>query len=147
MKRHPSLAHLSRDHHGALLLARLLQRDAPPYKGLPTDLSGKAAYAIQFYKDELVKHFESEEIALKLVTGIDVQLDKLIAEICLEHQQLNLAFKSISQHTSLPDDLDALGKALELHVRKEERELFPLIENICSDVLMAAIDRSLSPHD
>ena len=147
MKRHPSLAHLSRDHHGALLLARLLQNDAPPYKGLPTDLLGKAAYAIKFYNDELIKHFESEEIALKLVTGIDNQLDKLIAEIFWEHQQLHLSFKSIDQHTNLPEDLDALGKALELHVRKEERQLFPMIENTCSDVLMAAIQLSLSPHD
>jgi iron-sulfur cluster repair protein YtfE (RIC family) len=147
MKRHPSLAHLSRDHHGALLLARLLQKDSSPYKALPHDITGKADYAVQFYNDELIKHFESEEIALKLVTGIDAQLDKLIAEICWEHQQLHLAFKSISQHTNLPEDLDALGKALELHVRKEERELFPLIENTCSEDLMAAINRSLSPHD
>ena len=41
MKRHPTLAHLSREHQGALILAKLLQEDAPDYKGLPTDKNGK----------------------------------------------------------------------------------------------------------
>jgi hypothetical protein len=36
MKRHEALIPLSRDHHGTLILARLLRSDAPPYKGLPT---------------------------------------------------------------------------------------------------------------
>jgi iron-sulfur cluster repair protein YtfE (RIC family) len=42
--------------------------------------------------------------------------------------------------------LDELGKALEVHVRKEERELFPLIQESCSEELMIAIDTSLSSH-
>ena len=69
MKRHPSLAHLSREHHGALILARLLQNNAPAYKSLPTDTAGKAVYALNFYEKELVKHFEAEEKAFTLVTG------------------------------------------------------------------------------
>jgi hypothetical protein len=87
MKRHPSLAHLSREHHGALLLARLLQKDAPAYTGMPTDTTGKAAYASKFYNDELIQHFSSEEAALKIVTGIDGTLDELIATIFKEHQR------------------------------------------------------------
>ena len=42
MIRHSSIVSLSREHHGALILARLLQKDAPPYKNLPKDLKGKA---------------------------------------------------------------------------------------------------------
>jgi len=146
MKRHPALAHLSRDHHGALLLARLLQKDAPAYTGMPTDIAGKAAYALKFYNDELIKHFASEEAALKIVTGINATLDGLIATIFREHQDLHVSFQSIGDHPYLQTHLDELGKALENHVRKEERELFPLIETVSNDKLLETINQLLSPH-
>jgi hemerythrin-like domain-containing protein len=146
MKRHPSLAHLSREHHGALILARLLQKDAPAYKELPSDDEGKAAYALKFYREELVKHFEEEEKALKLVAGINDQLDFLITMIFTEHQELHLQFKSISNHSELKEHLHSIGRMLEAHVRKEERELFPLIQETCSEELMTAIDHTLSPN-
>lgn len=146
MKRHPSLAHLSRDHHGALLLARLLQKDAPAYTGMPSDTTGKAAYALKFYNDELIQHFASEEAALKIVTGIDGTLDELIATIFQEHQHLHASFQSISDHPQLQTQLDELGKALEKHVRKEERELFPMIEANSNEQLLEKINQLLSPH-
>jgi hemerythrin-like domain-containing protein len=146
MKRHPSLAHLSRDHHGALILARLLQKNAPAYKGLPTDVVGKGAYANKFYTEELVKHFSREEKALQLVKEINEPLDKMLQIILKEHVELHAAFHAIINHNDLPTHLDELGKALETHVRKEERELFPLIEESCNEELLAAIDASLSPH-
>ena len=145
MKRHPSLAHLSRDHHGALLLARLLQKDAPPYKGLPLDTAGKAEYALKFYQDDLIKHFDDEERILKLVTGVSADMDLLVETIYSEHQNLHVLFQSIKSNADLATHLDVLGKALELHVRKEERELFPLIQEKCSEELMDAIEKSLAP--
>jgi iron-sulfur cluster repair protein YtfE (RIC family) len=42
--------------------------------------------------------------------------------------------------------LDELGKALEKHVRKEERELFPMIEAKCNEQLLEKINQLLSPH-
>ncbi len=144
MKRHPALAHLSREHHGALILARLLQNNAPAYKGLPADTKGKAEYAVKFYNEELIKHFEEEEKVLQLVKGNNAQLDVLVEAIFREHQELHAAFKSINNHQNFTMHLDDLGKALEVHVRKEERELFPLIQETCSEELMTAIDRSLS---
>ncbi|MBC7511963.1 MAG: hemerythrin domain-containing protein [Ferruginibacter sp.] len=146
MKRHPSLAHLSRKHHGALILARLLQENAPAYNGLPADTAGKAVYALKFYNDELIKHFEEEEKVLYLVTGINGPIDLLIQMIFREHQELHAAFKLVINHTDLSVHLDELGKALEIHIRKEERQLFPLIELSCGEKLLAAIAASLSSH-
>ena len=145
MKRHPSLAHLSREHHGALILARLLQNNAPVYKGLPTDTEGKANYAITCYKEELIKHFEEEEKVLQLTRGIHAPLDLLVQTIFDEHQQLHRLFKSINTQQNVAFLLDELGKALEIHIRKEERQLFPLIEETCSEEVMADIDKLLSP--
>ena len=146
MKRHQSLAHLSREHHGALIVARLLQSDAPAYKSLPADIDGKTLYALKFYKEELIKHFEEEEKVLKLVTGVNAALDLLVDTIFREHQELHVLFKSINNHSRVTAHLDELGKALEIHIRKEERELFPLIEETCTEDLMALIDKSLSSH-
>ena len=144
MKRHSSLVFLSREHHGALILAQLLKRDAPIYKGMPTDTQGKAEYALQFYKEELVMHFEKEEKVLQLVTGINGPLDLLVQTILKEHKELHAAFLSINSQPDLVAYLDILGNALESHVRKEEREVFPCIEKSCSDAQLANIDKYLS---
>ena len=146
MKRHPALTPLSREHHGALILARLLQKDAPVYKGLPTDIQGKAEYAFKFYQEELVKHFEDEERVLKLVTGVKSNLDFMIETIYREHQELHKLFQSIDNHPDLISHLDQIGKTLETHVRKEERELFPLMQETCNEDLMIKVDKSLSPQ-
>ena len=146
MKRHPALIPLSREHHGALILARLLQKDAPVYKGLPTDIQEKAEYAYKFYQEELVKHFEDEERVLKLVTGVDSNLDLMIKTIYSEHQELHKLFQSIDNHPDLTSHLDQIGKTLETHVRKEERELFPLMQETCNEDLMIKVDKSLSPQ-
>lgn len=144
MKRHPSLAHFSRDHHGALLLARLLQKNAPAYKGMPTDLAGKAIYAAQFYTDELVKHFLLEEKVYALVTGVNDALDLLVQTVLRQHCELNVLFAGIGESQDLETALDSIGKALEMHIRKEERELFPLIQESCDAVLMDQIEASLT---
>ena len=146
MKRHPALIPLSREHHGALILARLLQKDAPVYKGLPTDIQGKAEYAYKFYQEELVKHFEDEERVLKLVTGVESNLDLMIKTIYREHQELHKLFQSIDKHPDLTSHLDQIGKTLETHIRKEERELFPLMQETCNEDLMIKVDKSLSPQ-
>ncbi|MFA6945268.1 MAG: hemerythrin domain-containing protein [Pedobacter sp.] len=146
MKRHPSLTPLSREHHGALILARLLQKDAPLYKGLPADDAGKAEYALNFYKDELAGHFMDEEKILPLVKGISSELDRLADSIVEEHEILRLHFGAIPGRTNLEDHLDILGKALESHVRKEERQLFPLIQDSCTEEVLFRIERILSEN-
>jgi hemerythrin-like domain-containing protein len=145
MKRHPSLAHLSRDHHGALLLARLLQGNAPPYKGLPQDTDGKAVYALEYYANELREHFEDEEKVFQRLKGINGSLDAMITAILREHAELHRLFGEVKAHPRPADHLDTVGRALEKHVRREERELFPLIEQVCSDDLLAEINTILSP--
>lgn len=146
MKRHFALAHLSREHHGALVLARLLQEDAPGYKGLPTDTNGKVTYALNFYHSELIKHFKEEEEVLNLVIGINAKLDSLVETIFSEHKDLHILFRALNNPLIENLYIDKLGKKLEAHIRKEERELFPLIQENCSDEMMAEIDKSLTSH-
>jgi iron-sulfur cluster repair protein YtfE (RIC family) len=145
MKRHSSLAILSREHHAALILAQSLKKGAPAYKGLPADLGGKADYATRFYRDELIKHFDEEEqVVIKKIKGINADLDKLASEITEEHKELRSSFESIKNTNDLAPHLDKLGCALEQHIRKEERKFFPLIQESCSEKLLSEIEQALT---
>jgi len=145
MKRHLSIVSLSREHHGALILARLLQKDSPPYKNLPTDVKGKAVYATNKYHTELAGHFLTEEVSLlQKVTGINKTLDILIGEIYAEHKELRSLFELIPVSKNLEEHLNSLGCALEKHIRKEERVLFSLIQDTCNEDLLDDIKNLLS---
>lgn len=130
MKRHNNLIPLSHDHHHGLVLANLIKLNAPAYKGLPNELSGKIEYTKNFFNMELVRHFkEEEEILYPLVKGKSKEIDILFREIFVEHLQIK---KLVEQLDSSPEPdivLDKLGRLLENHIRKEERELFEMIQN------------------
>ena len=140
MKRHESLAPLSREHHDALILVRLLQRNAPLYKNLPTTLEDKTVYALNMYTDHLRAHFVKEEGMLDKIKNIHPEIDRLAAEIFSEHETLTTAFVALRENESPVEALDSLGSALEAHIRKEERVLFPLIQLHCSEELLKAIE-------
>ncbi|MEJ7693103.1 hemerythrin domain-containing protein [Daejeonella sp.] len=144
MKRHAALVPLSRDHHGGLILARLLQKDAPPYKGLPADLPGKADYAVKFYNEELIEHFHSEEKIVPLVKNINPRLDELLGSVLEEHKILHSLFRDLTDHADLASKLDLLGKTLEDHIRKEERQLFPLIQDTVGTETLDKLQHLLS---
>jgi iron-sulfur cluster repair protein YtfE (RIC family) len=140
MKRHEALAPLSREHHGALLLAQLLRKDAPAYKGLPTLPQEKLIYAVNFYKANLLTHFIKEEELLARVKQYHPEIEKLAAEIITEHRQLTNLFNSLGKNKNCINALDELGNALANHIRKEERILFPLIQQYCPEEVLNIIE-------
>lgn len=133
MKRHEALAPLSRDHHGTLILAQLLKKTAPVYKGLPIDLEKKAAYAKHLFEKDIEKHFALEETMLENVTHCHPEIKELGIQVVHEHKQIRALFLSLDNKADLEATLDELGKALEAHIRKEERVLFPLLQQHCSE--------------
>lgn len=147
MKRHPSLAPLSREHHPALLLAQLLKKDAPPYREMPSTPESKAVYAYELFVASLQQHFRKEEQMLEKVKKWNERLGELAAEIAQEHRELEVAFNTIRSSGDLATDLDKLGKKLELHIRKEERVLFPLIEEHCPEDTLAGISTLLQENE
>ncbi len=139
MKRHEALIPLSREHHGTLILARLLRSDAPAYKGLPLESKAKAEYAMKYYREELLQHFEQEEKMIPLLKGINTRLDELLASMKTEHERLHTLFNSINLDFELSPQLDKLGRNLESHVRKEDREIFPLIQECCTEEVLTKL--------
>jgi len=144
MKRHEALAPLSREHHGALILAQLIKRNAPEYKGLPTTISDKAVYALNFYKTELKTHFKKEELLLKKVKDLHLEITKLAAEIVAEHALLKGLFLSLKITFDPEAVLNELGNELDAHIRKEERILFPLIQQHCTEEMLQTIQPLLA---
>ncbi|MBN1301887.1 MAG: hemerythrin domain-containing protein [Melioribacteraceae bacterium] len=134
MKRHKSIIALSQDHHHGLLLAQLIKDGAPEYKGLPKDIKGKTAYALDAWESELKIHFENEEkILFPFVLGREILLDKLISEIKEEHSKIKSLCEDLKTSSNKNDLLNELGLALENHIRKEERILFEKIQEVFDD--------------
>lgn len=143
MKRHEALIPLSRDHHGALILAQLLKKDAPVYKGLPETTEKKASYAISFFETGLMAHFEKEEALFELVKNTHPDIDRLIKELVEEHRTLSAMFGSLRENKDLIYKTNRLGILLADHIRKEERSLFPLLEQYCTEEQLTRAGRLL----
>ncbi|HRI26338.1 MAG TPA: hemerythrin domain-containing protein [Ferruginibacter sp.] len=142
MKRLEALAPLSRDHHQTLILAQLLKKGASAYKGLPVSAKGKITYAQEQFEKEIRNHFIKEEEVLAMATGCHESIHKLATGIKNEHRELAELFHSLG---SAGDEtaMHELGSKLEAHVRKEERELFPLLQQHCSGPMLESIYRLL----
>ncbi len=140
MKRHPALIPLSREHQPALLLAQVLKKDAPAFNGMPQTLEDKAAFALKMYNINLQIHFAKEEEVFSKIKGIHAEIDRLAGEIITEHKQLATAFLALDKTGHTAVELDALGNALDDHIRKEERILFPLMQEYCSEDVLASFD-------
>lgn len=129
MKRHESLIPLSRQHHDALILAQLIKKGAPEYKGLPTELIGKRKYTLEMFRDHLVPHFEAEElILLPFVLGADKEIDELSQKIIDQHKMIADYIEEIRVNNNVEENMDKLGNLLSEHVRLEERKFFQQIQ-------------------
>lgn len=145
MKRHKSLIPLSRQHHDALLLAQLIKKDAPAYKGLPNDIKGKREYTLVRFRDHLVPHFEAEELILiPFILGKHEKIDKLCEQIIFEHQEILVLVEHIRAENNIETNLDKLGNLISLHVRKEERELFEIIQEVFTEEILLKLGNDLT---
>ena len=117
MKRHESLAPLSREHHGALILAQLIKRNAPVYKNLPTTIVDKVEYSIHFFNNELKGHFKKEELLLHEVKEIHPSIATIADEILAEHILLKGLFRSLKDAYDPEAVLNELGNELDARHR------------------------------
>jgi hemerythrin-like domain-containing protein len=129
--RHLSLIPLSQDHHHGLALALRCRKQAlGQLKPMgAAGLRERATEFLQFYRNNLVAHFRAEEEVLfpllrTSLPGNDAMLDELISQ----HEQLRQAAAQLAAGSGLAKSIFDLGDLLERHIRREERELFPLFE-------------------
>lgn len=125
MKRHPILTNLSRDHHFGLITAQYIKKDAPVYRGMPTTPEAKKAYVSAFFDEHLKDHFHREEtILFPFIIQTLPGLAPLVATLKAEHESMAAAIDALQTVADVVSHLDNLGKQMESHIRKEERNLF-----------------------
>jgi len=145
MKRHKSLIRLSKEHHDGLILAQMIKKGAPQYKGMPSDSAGKKEYTINFFYNYLIKHFDDEEnILMKNLQGKDSLLDELFKQMINEHIEIKILIEKIKSEKNYENYLDELGYKLESHIRMEERELFERIQNVIDEKILDALEEKLT---
>ncbi|WP_066186652.1 hemerythrin domain-containing protein [Gracilibacillus timonensis] len=129
MKRHEALNPLSHHHHHTLTQALELQRAGTEksqkgYTELLRDLIG-------FWERDGNNHFRDEEevlIPLYLEHADSIEMD-LVKEILYQHAQIRSSIQHLREDRQTSyKEMNELGELLNNHVRLEERQLFPLIE-------------------
>ena len=134
MKRHQALIKLSKDHYHGLVLAQMIKKGAPQYKGMPGTLEGKVEYTLTFWERELTNHFtEEENILLPFIINKNSHLDLLLNKMIDEHKQIKKLIEKLKLGNNEESVLNDLGFLLERHIRMEEREMFETIQNILSE--------------
>jgi hemerythrin-like domain-containing protein len=150
MKRHPAFIPLSHDHHRTLILAQSIKKGAPPFRGMAVTDEGKRKEMILHYDEHLKDHFRKEEKVFGECNGISPTTDQLISGIVEEHRSIESLIHDLSENftaqkdeTELVNTLDALGFLLEKHIRKEERELFPMLQENLDETTLQKIAADL----
>jgi hemerythrin-like domain-containing protein len=129
--RHPSLIPLSQDHHHGLALALRCRKQAlGQIKPMGTEgLRERAKEFMVFYGAHLVPHFQAEEAVLfPLLRSAVPASEDMIEELVRDHGRIRQAIPQLESGTGLAKLIFELGDLLERHIRREERELFPLFE-------------------
>ncbi|HYV90364.1 MAG TPA: hemerythrin domain-containing protein [Chitinophagales bacterium] len=143
MKRHPAFTPLSRDHHRTLLLAQSIKKGAPQFRGMATTDEGKRDEIIHHYEEHLKDHFRREEKVFADCRNISPQTDELITEIIEEHRKIEELVHDLIEGKEITGTLNALGFLLEKHIRKEERQLFELLQEKLSEEKLNRIAAAL----
>jgi len=120
-----------------LMLAQLLKSNAPPYKGLPTDAAGKIAYAKGLWKKLIREHFRVEETLISdFVSDLGSEdLSAMWDTLAQEHRALQEQVEALDEVNPNAAAMDALGFALEKHIRTEERVFFQKLQEVAGDEL------------
>lgn len=115
MKRHKALEPFSRDHYGGLVVARHLKEKPGPES---------IAELMQVWNGEMEDHFREEELTLGPLAPPD-----MTARLYRDHEDIRALVATAAAHRLSESDTVELGHRIHDHIRWEERELFPMLEN------------------
>lgn len=129
LKRHITLQPLSRHHMIGLHLALKLKRVGTPESKLT--INQVISEVQDFWQPDGQNHFrEEEEILLPAYYESNDINNPEIITMLLEHVKIRSGIEKllrIKEQFSI-EDMHTLGSLLEIHIRREERVIFPMIE-------------------
>lgn len=118
MKRHLVFEELSKDHQQFLLLCWKIRQGIK--KGIATERIEK--YLTYSFHQILLPHFEYEENLVFTLLG---EHHPFVSDALQEHEVLKELIESGFTDTN---DLEKFCSILEIHIRREERQIYPEIE-------------------
>ncbi|MFD1630222.1 hemerythrin domain-containing protein [Pseudopedobacter beijingensis] len=134
IKRSNFLIQLSRDHHLSLLFCWKIK------EGLKRDISPILKdYVHFFWKGHMLDHFKQEEILL-----YNNCLDQLCKDAVNQHDIITEIIRQIHQDENPKSSLfQSLIDQVNLHIRFEERQVFPHLEKSLSTAELRLIEKIL----
>jgi len=137
IKRNENILNLSKEHHFSLLFCWKIRQ------GLKagTDSSRIIKYVQYFKTNFLLPHFGEEENFLFSALN-DEQVEKALEQ----HKEIKNLLDELLNNAeyNAKKQLETLANLVDDHVRYEERELFPHIENSLTDEQLEAIGKKLN---
>ena len=141
-RRHDSLIPLSREHQYGLMLCLRIHRGLIEHDADKDWLQMKAGVAVRFFEGELLTHFQAEEEFLFPAMRDLLDAMPIIGELLAEHEKMRRLIDQLRQSEagSLASTLKEFADTLEAHIRKEERELFPIYEQQASPETISRVE-------
>lgn len=133
MKRNENIVLLSRDHHSGLLCSWKIRQ------GLNKEIEFNRIkkYILYFFEHHLEDHFkEEEEILCRHLE------DEYTERIRSEHHQIKILISQI-ETSEEPHLFSEFADLLEQHIRFEERNWFPHLEEKLSSLILNKIGKEL----
>jgi iron-sulfur cluster repair protein YtfE (RIC family) len=133
-RRHDALIPLTHDHHHALAQTRRLKNAA---KGDGRDLPGQSQAFLDFFHAETVSHFREEEEVVFPLAVEDGRARELLVRALMEHLQIHALVSrlevEVRESRVTAESASEIATALEAHIRFEEGEVFPLLEEVVAE--------------
>jgi len=136
LKRHKALVPLSHDHHHGLALCFKIRTGLK--KGVETERVKD--YVVDFFDQHLQKHFRDEEKVLLEWLAEDNEKRK---ETEKQHARIYHLRTQMDQKEALSELLSQFEKELNAHIRFEERDLFPYLQDTFSEAQLKKIGAQL----
>jgi iron-sulfur cluster repair protein YtfE (RIC family) len=129
-RRHDSLIPLSREHHYGLMACLRIHRGLPKHRADLSWLDQRAKKTVLFFDGDLTPHFKAEEEILFPAMRHFPSAADLVTGLISDHRKLQGLVQKLRQveGLGLAGILEEFADTLENHIRREERELFPLYE-------------------
>lgn len=136
IKRNQNIIPLSKDHHTTLLFCWKITQGVN--HGSDTEVMKN--YVRYFWKDHMQPHFREEEEIL-----FAPLVDEMVLKAIAEHHQIKEQVDKVlhSEGEATATTLTALSTLVDAHVRYEERQLFPHLEQSLSAEQLSGIGRAL----
>lgn len=140
MLRNPNLIPLSRQHQHALALCVRLDR---AIQAGEIDLEAWQAEIHQQFESEISIHFAAEEKELFPSAAQFRELQPLVTELLAEHVVLRDCFSRAAARNLDQQSLRLFGENLAGHIRKEERQLFEVMQKVMNPQELSALGAAL----